>query len=149
MKPVASIDPRHAAVIVLFAITGLGVTLPVHAQSQGDPRLDYMLQCQGCHREDGTGRPDVGVPTIVGLAERFLAKPGGRAYLVQVPGVSQAPLDDHALAQLLNWLLTRYAGHEPPSSFERYTEREVAMHRRNTPIDVVAARARLLSPDVP
>ena len=72
------------------------ITAPVGAnaegQSQGDPQLDYMLQCQGCHGADGAGKPEVGIPSMVGMAERFLADPEGRAYLVQVPGVSQAPL---------------------------------------------------------
>ena len=116
-----------------------------HAQSQGDPQLDYMLQCQGCHLEDGTGKPDVGVPTMVGLAERFLAVPGGRAYLVQVPGVNQAPLDDRAIAELMNWLLVRYRGSGPEHLAQPYTEDEVATLRSKTPIDVAATRAGLVA----
>ena len=34
----------------------------------------------------------------------LLATPAGRAYLVRVPGVAQAPLDDERLAALLNWV---------------------------------------------
>lgn len=115
------------------------------AQSQGDPELDYMLQCQGCHMADGTGKPDVGVPTMVGLVERFLGLPGGRAYLVQVPGVDQAPLDDRAIADLMNWLLDRYRGNDAKTSFEPYTEDEVKAYRAETPIDAPATRARLLA----
>jgi hypothetical protein len=68
----------------------------------------------------------------------------GRAFLVQVPGVVQAPLDDRAVAALMNWMLAHYAGKEANPSFEPYTEQEVASMRSETPIDVAATRARLI-----
>ena len=113
-------------------------------RGQGAPQLDYMLQCQGCHLADGSGTEQAGIPTIIGLASRFLDFPEGRAYLVQVPGVSQAPLDDRAIAELMNWILERYPSDGDTRAFEPYTEKEVASYRAKGPIDVVATRARLV-----
>lgn len=113
-------------------------------QSQGDPQLDYMLQCQGCHGANGTSKPGAGVPSMVGLAGRFLDDPEGRAYLVQVPGVSQAPLDDRAIADLLNWILERFGTEGDRKPIEPYTQSEVTAYRAMEPIDVAATRARLI-----
>jgi cytochrome c553 len=125
-------------------VSGVVSDAPAQQQSQGDPQLDYMLQCQGCHGADGNGTPAVGVPTLIGLADRFLELPEGRAYLVGVPGVTQAPLDNRAIANLMNWILRRYAADPAEVAFKPYSEEEVAAHRAKVPIDVVATRARLL-----
>jgi len=57
------------------------------------PALDYAVTCQGCHRADGAGTPGT-VPALAGSVGKFLRVPGGREFLVRVPGVAQAPLDD-------------------------------------------------------
>ena len=114
-------------------------------RGQGDPRLDYILQCQGCHLADASGAEAVGVPRMKGVVGRFPQVEGGRAYLVQVPGVAQAPLDDAAIAELLNWMLQRFSADELPEPFEPYLAEEVARHRSRTPIDVPATRAELLA----
>ena len=63
-------------------------------------RLDYMLNCQGCHGPEGRGSPDV--PALRNFSGYFLHVPEGRDFLVQVPGVANAALAPEALAQLLN-----------------------------------------------
>lgn len=135
--------PRSFLRSLLF-VTLLTAAASADGQSQGNPRLDYMLQCQGCHFADGSSRMDVGIPSMVGLAERFLDDPEGRAYLVQVPGVSQAPLDDRAIADLLNWILARFGTEAENADFAPYSEEEVARYRAADPIDVGATRARLI-----
>jgi cytochrome c553 len=50
----------------------------------------YMLGCQGCHLEDGRGFPQRGVPALNEFVGNFLKVPGGREYLVQVPGAAQS-----------------------------------------------------------
>jgi hypothetical protein len=112
---------------------------------QGDPRLDYILQCEGCHLAGGEGAPASGVPRMNGFVGRFVGVEGGRAYLVQVPGVAQAPLDDAAIAALLNWMLLRFSPEELPDPFVPYTEAEVARHREQAPIDALKVRATLLA----
>lgn len=133
------------AAIVMAIIASSTFAPGARAQSQGDPQIDYMLQCQGCHLEDGRGSASAGVPSIVGLAKRFLEVPGGRTFLVQVPGVMQAPLDDGAVAALMNWMLMRYPGSEAAPAFTLYTKQEITNLRSKTPIDVAATRARLIA----
>ena len=69
----------------------LVVSLWAGSVSAESPQVHYMLHCQGCHLADGRGVPG----KIPGLSEMgsFLTVPGGRAYLVQVPGTAQAPLN--------------------------------------------------------
>jgi len=113
-------------------------------QSQGDPRLDYMLQCQGCHGAEGHAQPEADIPSLIDLAPRFLPSDEGRDYLLRVPGVMQAPLSDKALARLMNWVLGRFTRREPPTGFAPYTAAEVSRARERGPIDVAKTRARLL-----
>lgn len=130
----------------VFLGTFAGVPPPAAGVSdQGDPALDYVLQCQGCHLPDASGVASAGVPRMRGVVGRFLGVEGGRAYLVQVPGVAQAPLSDAALAGLLNWLLLRFSADELLQPFIPYTASEVARLRQRPPLDVAATRRALLA----
>src|SRR5262249_30826519 len=100
--------------------------------------------CQGCHRADGVGTPGSGVPALAGSVGRFAAVAGGRDYLVRVPGVAQAPLDDEALAALLTWTLEHFSAAELPADFAPFTAAEVARGRRTPLTDVEGARRSLL-----
>ena len=97
----------------------------------------------GCHLEDGSGAPGR-VPSLVGQMGRFLRVPGGRAYLVQVPGAAQSTLDDAALAALLNWMLRTFSPAELGADFAPYAADEVARYRAVRPTDVSKLRAELL-----
>ncbi len=133
--------------VQLFTLPA-SMSLPTTARSddsQEDPRLDYMLQCLGCHGTKGDARPDAGIPTMVDLVPRFLGTAEGREFLLRVPGVSQAPLSDAAVANLMNWLLTTYRSTDTPMPFAPYDAGEVARARRLEPLDVAATRARLLA----
>jgi hypothetical protein len=113
------------------------------AGATSGPALDYAVTCQGCHRADGTGTPGT-VPALAGSVGRFLRVPGGREFLAQVPGVAQAPLDDAALAAVLNWILTRFGGDDVPPDFVAYSADEVGRLRRRPLVDVERVRAGLL-----
>jgi hypothetical protein len=108
-----------------------------------DPRIDYLLHCGGCHLENGSGDPPI-VPDLRADLDRLLAAPGGRAYLAQVPGSSQAPLDDAALAGVLNYIVREYG--RGTAETEPFTEQEIARYRGTTLLDPLAARRRLLEP---
>jgi len=129
------------------AVLAVGVALPALAgrAGQGDPRLDYVLQCQGCHLADGAGAEASGVPRLRDTVGRFLQVEGGRAYLVRVPGVAHAPLEDQELAALLNWMLPAFSPAELPRPFVPYTASEVGRYRRDALVDPAARRAALLS----
>ncbi len=113
-----------------------------HAGAES-PDVDYMLQCQGCHLADGRGAPGI-VPSLEGVG-RFLRAPGGRAYLVQVPGSAQAPLSDAALAAVLNWMIGRFGPAEVARDFAAYTAGEVAALRRRPLVEVETTRSELLA----
>jgi hypothetical protein len=108
-----------------------------------DPRIDYMLQCQGCHLADGAGTPG-GVPPLKDFVGRFLEVPGGRAFLIRVPGSAQSPLDDARLAAVLNWMVRRFGPPRVAADFRPFTADEVARHRRPPLADVEAVRRELV-----
>src|SRR5207249_12002330 len=113
------------AVLVALAAASLAAGADV-----GGPALDYALNCQGCHRADGAATPG-SVPALAGSVGRFPRVPGGREYLVRVPGVAQTPLDDARTAAVLNWLLERFDHDELPADFAPYTAAEVGRPRRS------------------
>ena len=125
----------RVAVCVLLLTAGA-----THAYT---PSVDYALNCQGCHRADGTGTPG-SIPPLAGSVARFLAVPGGREYLVQVPGVAQAPLDDAALAAVLNWMLGQFDAAHVPADFTAYAPDEIGRLRTRPLTDVESVRTRLL-----
>ena len=108
------------------------------------PELNYMLQCRGCHLSDGAGTPGV-VPPLAGHVARFLTVPGGREFLVRVPGSAQSALDDTELAELLNWMMQRFGPAGDAANFVPYTAAEVAPLRRDPLTHVAAARRALLA----
>jgi hypothetical protein len=104
---------------------------------------NYRLHCEGCHLADGSASPGK-VPALAASVARFLHAPDGRAYLVRVPGVATAPLDDGDLAALLGWTLRRFDAANLPPDFAPYTAEEVGRWRAEPLLDVAAERARLL-----
>lgn len=105
----------------------------------------YMLQCQGCHRPDGTGT-SASAPPMAGMVARFLAVAGGREYLGRVPGVATAVLSDAQLAELLNWTLHRFDAANVPADFKPYTAAEIgALRRHPLRTEAAAVRARLVT----
>jgi len=107
-----------------------------------EPRINYMLQCMGCHTPDGSGEPGR-VPSIKDTLAPFALTPGGRRFLIQVPGASQSTLSDAELADLLNWMI-RNLSVTKPTRFTEFTATEVARYRRTPLVDVQATRQRLL-----
>lgn len=120
---------------LLLAMGTLLLTLPAGADSYEEH--DYILNCSGCHRMDGTGSRTV--PSLRAMAE-LSGKPGARTYWAQVPGAAQAPLTDARLAALLNWLVKRFTGRtlEPA-----YTEAEVKRLRASPSRDPIARRIKI------
>ena len=123
--------------------TAFGLMLAAASAAAAPPQQNYTLQCIGCHRADGSGAPGR-VPSLVGQMGRFLRVPGGRAYLVQVPGAAQSTLDDAALAALLGWMLRAFSPGEIPPDFAPYSAEEVARYRAERPADIARRRAELL-----
>ena len=108
-----------------------------------DPQIDYMLHCRGCHGPDGAGAPGA-APTFRGQVAKFLGVPGGREYLIRVPGTAQSELSDARTAVLLNWIVRQFSAAEMPADFVPFSEEEVARLRRPPLTDVVAVRRSLV-----
>ena len=107
-------------------------------------RSHYMLNCQGCHGHDGAGNHIGEVPRMRNFVGNFLRIPGGREYLVRVPGSANAALTDAELAELLNWLLPTLSAAQLPPDFVPYSAQEVARLRRQPADDVLSWRSRLI-----
>jgi hypothetical protein len=131
---------RTLALIALFA----GVTGTAGAEPLSDVRANYLFSCRGCHLADGRGVPPH-VPTLRDELGAIVARPGGREYLVRVPGVLQSRLDDLALTEVLNYVLTQFNKETLPADFKPYTRREVAAARQRILADPVAYRRALLA----
>ena len=128
--------------VMLLSQTALGQTDV--AINMERAKSNYMLNCQGCHQADGSGL--VGsVPSMQGFVGSFLAVPGGRDFLVQVPGSANSPLSDADLAELLNWILTTMSKEQLTDSFQYYTETEVAKSRQHILVDVSEIRSQLVA----
>jgi mono/diheme cytochrome c family protein len=107
------------------------------------PAVDYALNCQGCHLDDGVGTPG-SVPPLAGSVGRFTRVKGGREFIVQVPGVATSPLDDAALAAVLNWMLDRFGKPDVPPDFRPYDAAEVGALRQKPLTNVDRVRGELI-----
>lgn len=106
------------------------------------PAQDYSRNCQGCHGHLGVSVAEV--PTLRSRVGYFAHLPEGRAYLVQVPNVLQAPLSDARLADLLNWLLDEYSRDQLPRDFRAYTADEIAALRAARIESVITRRREVV-----
>jgi len=109
-----------------------------------EPALNYLQHCAGCHLADGSGSARNNVPDMRGVIGLFPRLAEGRAFLIQVAGVSQAPLSADDIAALMNWLLPAFSGAELPRDFAPYTGAEVETLRQHRPADLMALRGELI-----
>jgi len=134
--------PAQPAVI---AETATAVATPASTVPAGveDPQRawqNWTLNCQGCHRLDGSGS-DSTAPGIARTVAKFLWVPGGREYLVRVPGVATSPLSDAELAEVMNWMLWRFDREHLPAAFAPFTAAEVG-RLRTRPLRLEASQMR-------
>ena len=128
---------------MIRALAALLILTPgtnIAADTGQDNRVAWMLNCQGCHRADG-GAIGEEVPALSGAVAKFLSVPGGREYLIRVPGVAMAPLDDESIAALTNWMLREFDKDNIPADFENYSASEVGALRK-TPYNSEASTVR-------
>lgn len=107
-----------------------------------EPRINYMLQCLGCHGPDARGEPGH-VPSIRSTLAPLSRFAAGRRYLLEVPGVALSTLSDRDLAALLNWMMPTFGGIQP-QEFRAFTAAEVGRYRRQPLVEVSTTRARLM-----
>ena len=126
-----------------FALIASAAALCTGSAQARDASAQYALHCMGCHLADGGGTKGK-VPALEGFVGNFLRVPGGREFLVQVPGSASSLASDASLAAVLNWMLVTFSPDETPTDFVPYTAEEIG--RIRSPLtDVGGTRARLLA----
>jgi len=133
---------RAMSVPMIALAVACAVCVSAHAAAAYRPRIDYQLNCQGCHLADGSGEAGR-VPSVRRMLVPFAENPAGRRYLIQVPGVSESSLSDRATAAVLNWMVHRLSDVPVPRNFVPFTTAEVARWRRIPLTNVAATRARV------
>ncbi|MCV6615879.1 MAG: cytochrome c, class I [Cellvibrionaceae bacterium] len=129
---------------VALLLAAIWAIKPVWVEAQSELEFDYMMHCQGCHLPQGQGYPGRNVPAINNHLAKFLHVPGGREFLIQVPGSAQSDLNSERLAALINWMLKRFSAKQLPANFKPYTAAEVAVLRAQPLVDVNTRRAQLI-----
>jgi mono/diheme cytochrome c family protein len=147
------VSTRNIAVIWVVIVVVFGLTARAYTQELNTTELvsnpqkaalNWMVNCQGCHGVDANGSPN-GAPPMPGVVGKFLQVDGGREYLARVPGVAISPIPDDELADLLNWMLLRFACDDLPADYKPYGAAEVSALRADVLITQAASeRARLL-----
>ncbi len=121
------------------------MTLLISAAARAEsPENLYTLNCWGCHRASGEGIPGT-APPLTNAAD-FLRVPGGREYLIRVPGVSQSMLDDADAAMVMNWILVNFSKGRVPADFKPYTAEEIHRARQQPHLlDLTSTRNALIA----
>lgn len=88
------------------------------------------MNCQGCHHPNGEGNAARDIPPLEAL-EKFQRLPEGRAFLIQVPGMSRSKLSDEELTQMANWMMEEFTTPQTDEEWQPYSVREVARLRRS------------------
>ena len=109
-----------------------------------DVAQNYVLFCAGCHGLDGAGVAGH-VPPLRDSLARLLRIPGGREFLLRVPGVSNSALSDAALAAVMNWCVRQFAGEQSAARQPAYTTAELAAARREPLLAMRRTRGELLA----
>ena len=107
-------------------------------------RSAYVVHCAGCHGVDGAGSKVGYVPDLRSLGQ-FLRLPGGREFVIKVPGVMGSGLTDGQVAEVTNWVLSGIAAASVPAGFVPYTREEVARARSTPLVDAAEMRRQLVS----
>ena len=95
---------------LMAAATGAPPPLPVGQNH-------YSQSCGGCHGLRGvSARPDI--PVLRDRVGLFLCSREGREYVVRLPNVAFAAMDDATLAAALNFMMFALGGRSVPGGIE-------------------------------
>ncbi len=133
MHPAATATRAVALAIAAALVPGTGCA------DTAAPRANYVLRCAGCHGMEGLGTEPGGIPGFPGSIATLAGDDAGRTYMLHVPGVVGASLDDAEIADVLNYILERWGEPGVPA----FSAEEVTRRRAEPVADVVALRSRL------
>jgi len=98
----------------------------------------------GCHGAQAEGVPGK-VPPLAHALGRYMRTPGGRNYILRVPGAANSALSDAQLAAVLNWLAQTFDGDELDKSHAAlFTTAEVTGLRHSPLPSVLATRSAVV-----
>ena len=128
-----------AAGVILIATAIAGIAMAAES-----PQNLYTLNWWGCHRANGDGIAGT-APPLTNAAD-YLKVPGGREYLIRVPGVSQSLLNDADTALVMNWIIGNFSPGRVPADFKPFTAEEIHQARAQAHLyDITETRMRLLN----
>ena len=145
--PIAAALAAAAALPAGAQVNGRQVAARTDAPSVAETtsvRSLWVVHCAGCHGVNGAGTRAGNVPDMRGVGA-FLRVPGGRAFVISVPGVMGSGLDDRQVADVTNWVLATIARASVPEGHRPYDAAEVARARATPLVDVAAVRGRLVA----
>ncbi|MEY8830131.1 cytochrome c [Sedimentitalea sp. XS_ASV28] len=129
-------------VLIALAATWIGAA-PAASSENGatlSPHANYLLYCSGCHRQDGAGAIEGGIPAFQDSVGYIAGIETGRTYIMHVPGVISTNMSDADVAGVLNYILDRW-GEEGGADFSA----EEVTRRRALPVaDVVVYRRQVV-----
>jgi hypothetical protein len=85
---------------------------------------DYLEQCGGCHGIQGNTAP-APVPVLRARVGYFMCTQAGRRYLIRLPNVSYARVDDESLADMMNFVVFGLGAPTAPANARGFTAEEV------------------------
>lgn len=130
-----------AQVSVAEGKTGASYQTPnAVVERMSSPRSLYMLRCSGCHRVDGTGAIEAGIPPFPGFIGPLARNPQGRVYIAHVPGVVGSRMSNDQLVGVLNYVLEEWSGEEGASAPAFTVEEFVTL--RSVPVSNVVQYRR-------
>jgi len=89
----------------------------------------YYEGCGGCHGLDGiSARREI--PVLRDSVGAFLCSAEGRRYIVRLPNVAFANMDDRTLAETMNFVVFELGRSSAPAGARPYTAEEVGSLRR-------------------
>jgi len=136
--------PARLAVPLLGAwFASAAPTAALERAESASAEQNYVLFCGGCHGVAGTGVAHK-VPALNRSVGRFLRVDGGREVLLRFPGVVNSALSDAALAEVMNYCVTRFAAEARPADFRPYSAAEIHAARNNPLLNVQRSRRELL-----
>jgi hypothetical protein len=133
--------PRSA----LVGAAALTSTLAAFAQEPvryTRAQSSYMEGCGGCHGILGSSSKK-DIPELRGAVGWFMCTPEGREYIVRLPNVAFAAVDDAGLADLMNFVVFSFGGDSVPAGVVPYTANEVGALRRRPLKNQPLAQMRL------
>jgi len=119
--------------VAVAGVLGAGICVSgVRAETAPLPvgQAKYYEGCGGCHGLNGVSAREQ-IPVLRSQVGQFLCSDEGRRYIVQLPNVSFAAMDDATLAATMNFVVFKLGDDSVPDGARPYTAKEVGVLRRS------------------